>query len=556
MSESNKVWRMRIKSQKAYGLSLAFSELYLSSEAKMYVFNLDGTMIYGPVTSKEIINGIIRTSTLSGEEVIIQIVEPINSKGKSHFILSKVCYCFRDIFNNTKSSSVKSIQSQPLNADCDNNWENESHGIVFLEYWKYNSSNGMSYLTLGSGALMNNTSADKKPYILTAKHVLTDQEAFVSQDYNNIQYLSVTFDYKKNCQNGVVTKGYSYTGATLRALNHDMDMALVELYSRNVHPNMTFLGWTRASFNPGPINAVCLHHRLGYSMEISTFNQFVNDYTYLYDLNLSTGVIDHGSSGSPVFDSNKKVFGFAFTMSGSHYYYVKFKSCWTGDNSNSTGLMHWLDPNGTNPMTLNFLKIPPNYTTQSVFKTIPVSQVENVYPLYSIPNAINYKWEWSTSYSSNDIRILNLTQNCAQYAQVVAYKPFSQTGMAYTLYARPVLDSYGSTPTNPTFIYTFQALNNRSYATAYPNPVSDVLYIKIEDEQDIISQSMTSDKSFMKEFNIRLYNGSGDLLRSEITKGEALQLNMSKYPTGYYYLHVHDNINKDAEAQKIVILKK
>ena len=173
---------------------------------------------------------------------------------------------------------------------------------------------------------------------------------------------------------------------------------------------MTFLGWTRANFNPGPINAVCLHHRSCNPMEISTFNQSVNDF-HIYMILDYSGLIDLSSSGSPVFDSNKRVFGFASTMFDSYNYYVKFSRCWAGGNTNATGLMHWLDPIGTNPMTLNFLKIPSTLTPQSVFKTVVVSQVENVYPIYSIPNAINYKWEWATPYSSNDIRILKPNPN-------------------------------------------------------------------------------------------------------------------------------------------------
>ena len=59
----------------------------------------------------------------------------------------------------------------------------------------------------------------------------------------------------------------------------------------------------------------------------------------------------------------------------------------------------------------------------------------------------------------------------------------------------------------------------------------------------------------MKEYNVLLYNGSGNLMRSEIAKDGILQFNVYKYPAGLYYLQIYDNKNKDIKPQQIVILK-
>ena len=81
---NKKIWSMKVLSKGAYSINFTFSELKLSSDAELYIFNPEGTMVYGPVTKEQNIDdGIFITDLISGDEAIIQIIEPINTKEKS-----------------------------------------------------------------------------------------------------------------------------------------------------------------------------------------------------------------------------------------------------------------------------------------------------------------------------------------------------------------------------------------------------------------------------------------------------------------------------------------
>jgi hypothetical protein len=44
------VWSLKITSSGAYSINLIFQDLFLATGAKLYIFNPNGSMVYGPVT--------------------------------------------------------------------------------------------------------------------------------------------------------------------------------------------------------------------------------------------------------------------------------------------------------------------------------------------------------------------------------------------------------------------------------------------------------------------------------------------------------------------------
>jgi hypothetical protein len=53
-TEKGRIWKIKIKSVKAYSLSLIFSKLIIHGQTEIYIYNEEGTMIYGPINSKSI----------------------------------------------------------------------------------------------------------------------------------------------------------------------------------------------------------------------------------------------------------------------------------------------------------------------------------------------------------------------------------------------------------------------------------------------------------------------------------------------------------------------
>jgi hypothetical protein len=70
----------------------------------------------------------------------------------------------------------------------------------------------------------------------------------------------------------------------------------------------------------------------------------------------------------------------------------------------------------------------------------------------------------------------------------------------------------------------------------YPNPASDILNIEIDQEAiaqaKAVEETLTDDKAFKTDitYDIRLYDGQGNLLRQQKTKGGTVQFNVSNLP--------------------------
>ena len=80
---------------------------------------------------------------------------------------------------------------------------------------------------------------------------------------------------------------------------------------------------------------------------------------------------------------------------------------------------------------------------------------------------------------------------------------------------------------------------------AYPNPVNNILNIKLE-EPPINAKASTT-------YDVRLYNGQGNQVRQQNFKGGTVQLNVSNLPNGLYYIHIHDNSNNKPIVHTIIV---
>jgi len=87
-------------------------------------------------------------------------------------------------------------------------------------------------------------------------------------------------------------------------------------------------------------------------------------------------------------------------------------------------------------------------------------------------------------------------------------------------------------------------------SSPYPNPVSDILNIEIDADA---AQSLLPVKGASLTFDVRLYDGLGNLLRQQSTKGGSLQFNVSSLPDGIYYLHIYDGVNSSPEMHQILV---
>ena len=89
------------------------------------------------------------------------------------------------------------------------------------------------------------------------------------------------------------------------------------------------------------------------------------------------------------------------------------------------------------------------------------------------------------------------------------------------------------------------------YLTVYPNPTSGLLNIEIDASAhtlDLQSKSITT----VPAYDVRLYDGQGNLQRQASTKGGNVQFDLSNLSNGIYYLLVQDGESIPATRQVVV----
>ena len=80
--------------------------------------------------------------------------------------------------------------------------------------------------------------------------------------------------------------------------------------------------------------------------------------------------------------------------------------------------------------------------------------------------------------------------------------------------------------------------------SVFPNPATGILTVEID---------AASDDLYDPAYDIRLYDGQGNLLRQATAKGGTIQFNISNLPNGIYYLHIYDGVSETPEMQQIVV---
>jgi hypothetical protein len=115
---------------------------------------------------------------------------------------------------------------------------------------------------------------------------------------------------------------------------------------------------------------------------------------------------------------------------------------------------------------------------------------------------------------------------------------------------------YGYSP-QPTIEYRIATNNcNRSSPVkVYPNPASGIINIELETKAITRARFLQPNSRRNEEpvFDIRLYDGQGNMLRNASTQDSAVQFNVSNLPNGFYYLHIYDGVSDKPRMQQIIV---
>ncbi len=371
LENGDRVWRLKIYSQEAYSLNLIYSDFFMPEDATFFVYSEDKSTVLGAFTKEN--NSEHRkfsTSPTVGETCILEYYEPLKVHGQGHLQISTIVHAYKNVFGeNQKENILEKVNGFGGSASCNINvncpqgypWYKQKRSVAMV--LRYNGSR------LCSGALVNNTSQNVTPYFLTAFHCvdIDGNKVISAADISDAQTWIFMFNYESpNCSNINGPTNQTISGATFISAYQPSDFALLKL--NNTPPlsyDVFYAGWSAVDIVPS--SSAAIHHPRGDIKKISFENNPAVSSSYPncpanshWEVRWDAGMVEHGSSGSPLFDQNQRIIGqlhgvaFSYCTDVNKWTYSgKFSSSWNGGGTPSTRLKDWLDPLNTGTLILD-----------------------------------------------------------------------------------------------------------------------------------------------------------------------------------------------------------
>lgn len=346
-------WKYRIKAVNAVSLNLAFKKFELPKDASLAIYATDYS---DSITFTAAANNDAKelwTPVLMSDDITIELNIKTADISKLTLELSQVNQGYRTFSQTTQKSGSCNVDVVCSEGD---GWRDEINSVGVI------STGGSTFCT---GFMVNNTSNDKTPYFMTAKHCRITESSAPS--------LVVYWNYQASkcggSRNG--KKKQFNTGSTFLSASHKSDFTLVKL---NTAPaadwNVTYAGWDATGVDAS--SAVAIHHpatdekSISFENDPTTVtgylgNDVPGDSTHVRVENWDVGTTEPGSSGSPLFNQDHRVIGqlhggYASCSSATSDWYGRFSTSWNGDGTANSRLRDHLDAANTGAMVTDTIK--------------------------------------------------------------------------------------------------------------------------------------------------------------------------------------------------------
>ncbi|MFN4879843.1 MAG: T9SS type A sorting domain-containing protein [Flavobacteriia bacterium] len=519
-----RLWLLRVKCEQALTVNLTFENTNIPEGNQLFVYNPSKDFILGAFTQEHIYDGQLGTELIPGQEAVVEYyVAPQNMAG--HIQVGTVTHGYRTA-NEFIQKAFGSSGSCNMNANCPDGlpWTQQRNSAVML----VSGSSGFC-----SGALINNTQNDGKPYVLTANHCYSNPATWVFR-----------FNWQAtDCANPATSPTFqSLSGAVLRARRTPSDFCLVEITGGLVNGtvpldyNPYFSGWDNSGTIPTA--TVCIHHPSGDIKKISfddaapSISQAMGSseanstWTVEWDRNTTT---EGGSSGSPLFDQNHRIIGQLWGGGASCQnlsapdYYGRVANSWMPAGSNSTNqLKYWLDPTNSGASFIDGFD-PNNSTVVALDAALSGAQLtaqavcgDNYLPTFSLMNVgttvltsaqITYQIDNGTAQQYNWTGTLNQWQT-----QVITLP---------TVQLAPGAHTFTATVSNPNQALDENSTNNQSIANVTVTAVPETI--------DLLKVTLLTD-DYADETYLELRNAAGTVVWSEGNEGVSGNFGTGGFP--------------------------
>jgi lysyl endopeptidase len=307
-SEGGSYWTLTIESPEAKAMRVHLENLTIPDGGHVMVYNRNNvTEIYGPYRQSDLYGfAELWTASIFGPVVTLEYYVPpgVEPAAVAGLQVTEITHLYVDL------STLLSPQLLTCHNDlaCNAGWASEGNGVAGL-----GTIGGTAGVLWCSGALLNDFDNDTfVGYFLTANHCLngSDSALGTQAQANTVEYY---WRYQRPTCNGTApdpaTVPRTATGADLisrQTRNAGNDHAFLRI--RGALPGgLTFAGWDTTAFSNGNASTG-IHHPDGSFKRIS-FGTIHSSDTNYWNVNWSSGTTEPGSSGSPVFDSSRRLRG-------------------------------------------------------------------------------------------------------------------------------------------------------------------------------------------------------------------------------------------------------
>jgi len=362
IDENTLLWRLRIGSPGAESINLGFSRYQMPQGGQLYVYAADYSSVIRPFNHLDNeTHGELWTPVVPSDEIVVELTIPAAALPALDLELGSINVGYRGFGARTPDKSG----SCNVDVICPqgDGWRDQIKSVAVI------STGGSTFCT---GFAVNNTARDRTPYFMTANHcgIGTGNAASLVAYWN---YENSTCRPPGSGASGGPGDGSLSefnTGSFFRASNAASDFTLVELDDDpNPDWEVVFAGWDRTT-NDFP-SAVAIHHpntdekRISFEYDPTTTTSYLStsspgDGNYIRITDWDLGTTEPGSSGSPLFNHEKRIVGqlkggYAACGNDDSDWYGRFSSSWNVGGSASTRLSDWLDPGNTGEMVIDHL---------------------------------------------------------------------------------------------------------------------------------------------------------------------------------------------------------
>jgi len=376
-----RVWHVHVLSPGAYSLGLVFGKYALLPGIKLFIYNPGQQNVKGAFTSgNNKASGVLPVGHIPGEELLIEMQVPAGMAAYGELELESLSHAFLN--TGFKSSKADCPAGE---FGCSQSCEIDVNCVEGDPWWRVTPSVVRVFTTnfYCTGVLVNNTSYDGTPYVITAEHCL-NQQYYADRSVFQFNYESAA------CFGEDGPLDMSISGSELITNGDSVDFSLIELSS--IPPasfGVYYAGWNRSDFQT--TGTVTIHHPFGDVKKISIDEDApfiptqpgdvpysgLEDYhyfSYYWIKRWETGSTEGGSSGGPLFDQARRVIG---TLSGGNAacgdsigydagtdrviynpapnyddYFTQFGVAWDYEEDKGNALKPWLDPVNADVQTL------------------------------------------------------------------------------------------------------------------------------------------------------------------------------------------------------------